>query len=284
MLRWFAKENRRATPRHPFDGTDTCIQIEGSLTRPCQVLDLSRTGVRIAVANAQSLPNTFILVLSKHSAGRPVRVKWRSGTEVGAEFFKADSSSVTCSTAEAPRANSYSTSRLTLDAPSTNSSSASHLTGDAPKAVKPRGSESEKSENLMSTVPLHTRTQQPDAAKLKVDTRKVADSIIGDKAKIEADHRITGIGGQVDRSDQEKNSRERLDLSRLQKKLGPKHVALIHAVKDLDPESPHGQELAAIIKSLDETSDRKRTAPANSQSSPQSPCQVSSAGQRPINP
>jgi hypothetical protein len=44
-----------------------------------------------------------------------------------------------------------------------------------------------------------------------------------------------------------------MDLSRLQKKLGPDHAALIHALKDIDPETPDGQELASIIESLDET-------------------------------
>ena len=39
----------------------------------------------------------------------------------------------------------------------------------------------------------------------------------------------------------------------MEKKLGPDHVALIDALKDLDPNSPHGQELASIIESLDES-------------------------------
>jgi hypothetical protein len=254
-LPWFVKENRRAAPRHRYDGDNTWIRPGGSLTRQCQVLDLSRTGVRLAVTNADNLPNTFTLILSKNSSERPARVTWRRGTEVGAEFFKADSSSVSRSTADAARANPSSTSRLTVDAPRANSSSASRLTADAPRAVKPREAEGQKSENLMSTLSLRTQTQQPDVAKLKADARKVVGSISGDKAKTEAHRQITDIGGQVDRADQEKNSKKRMDLSRLQKKLGPKHVALIHALKDVDPESPHGQELASIIEGLDETCD-----------------------------
>ena len=117
---WFVKENRRAAPRHRYDGGDTWIGPEGSLVRQCQVLDLSRTGVRLAVTNADSLPDTFTLILSKNSSGRLVRVKWRRGTEVGAEFLTA------------------------------NSSSASRLTADAPRAVKPCECERQKSENLVS--------------------------------------------------------------------------------------------------------------------------------------
>ncbi len=222
---WFVKENRRAAPRHRYDCNNSWIRLEGSLTRPCQVLDLSRTGVRLTVTNAHSLPNTFTLILSKNSSGRPARVKWRRGTEVGAEFFRA------------------------------NSSSASRLTADAPRAVKPRGGEGQKSENLMSALSLHAQAQQPDVAKLKADAREVVGSISGDKAKTEADCQITDLGEQLDRADQEKNSKKRLDLSRLQKKLGPEHVALVHALKDVDPESPHGQELASMIESLDESCD-----------------------------
>jgi hypothetical protein len=43
-----------------------------------------------------------------------------------------------------------------------------------------------------------------------------------------------------------------MDLSRLEKKLGPKHVTLVLALKDVDPDSQYGRELAAIIENLDE--------------------------------
>lgn len=280
-MRWSAKENRRATPRHAYDGTETWIRPEGSLTRLCQVVDLSKTGVRLKVTNAQSLPNTFTLMLSKNSGGyRPALVKWRHGNEIGAEFFSADSCSVSQPTADVPRTNpssavransssdsrstgpvnSSSASRLAADAPRSDSRWASRLTADAPRtAIKAPEGQAQKSENLASTLSLHTQAQQPDVAKLKADTRKVIDSIGGDKAKAktEDDRRVTNTGGQVDRTDQKINSKKRMDLTRLQKKLGPKHIALIHAVKDIDPESPHGQELASIIESLDKTSDEQ---------------------------
>ena len=107
----------------------------------------------------------------------------------------------------------------------------------------------------MPTLSLHAQGQQQDVAKLKADARKVVGSIGGDKAKTEACCRSTDLGEQLNRADQEKNSKKLMDLSRLQKKLGPDHVALVHALKDVDPESPHGQELASIIESLDESCD-----------------------------
>jgi hypothetical protein len=241
-LPWFVTENRRAAPRHRYDGNDTWVRLGGSLVRQCQIVDLSRTGVRLAVTNAETLPNTFALILSKNSSGRPARMKWRCGNEVGAEFFTANSSLALRSTAEAP------------------------------SAVKPRRSEGQKSENRLSTLTLHAQVQHPIVAKLKTDDRAVVGSIGGDKAKtgsisgdkaktgtINGDKpetkvhcQITDIGEQLDRADQEKDSKKRMDLSRLQKKLGPTHLALIHALGDVDPESPHGQELASIIDSLDE--------------------------------
>jgi hypothetical protein len=240
-LPWFVKENRRAGLRHRYDGSDTWIQVEGSLNRPCQVLDLSRTGVRLAVTNAHSLPNIFTLMLSKSSGGyRPARVKWRRGNEVGAEFITADSASVSQSTRDAPRSNS---------------SSASRPTADAPRAETPCGAESQKSEDLMSALSLHAQAREPHAFTLKADARGLGGGISGDKAKNEAHCQMADSSAQLDRTDQKKSAKKRMDLSRLQKKLGPKHIALIHALKDIDPESVHGQELASIIESLDETCD-----------------------------
>jgi len=102
---------------------------------------------------------------------------------------------------------------------------------------------------------LHGLALQPDDPKLKTDAREVVGGISSDKAKTKANCQITDLGEQLARADQGKNSKKRMDLSLLQKRLGPDHVALIHALKDIEPESPHGRELASIIKSLDETSD-----------------------------
>jgi hypothetical protein len=39
----------------------------------------------------------------------------------------------------------------------------------------------------------------------------------------------------------------------LKKKLGLEFVALVDGVRDVDPDSPDGQEIASIIESLDES-------------------------------
>ncbi len=243
---WFVKENRRAAPRHWYDNNAAWIQLEGSLIRQCQILDLSRTGVRLRVTNAHILPSTFILILSRNTTGRPVRVRWRRDTEVGAEFFDA------------------------------NSSSASRLIAKAPRAVSPRRGERQRSESVVSTLSLHAQGQQQDVISLKPDARNIAGSISSDGAKTDADRQVTNLAEPIVEAAQQKDENtsgdeakteadrqvtnlteplveaaNEMDLSLLQKKLGPHHVALIHALKDVDSESPHGQELASIIENLE---------------------------------
>jgi len=77
--------NSRAAARREHSD-DAWIRAEGSLLRRCQVLDLSRTGARLAITNTDRIPETFALILSKGSAGRPTRVKWRRHTQIGVEF------------------------------------------------------------------------------------------------------------------------------------------------------------------------------------------------------
>jgi hypothetical protein len=65
-------------------------QIGSFATQPCRVLDVSRTGVRLEVGNADKVPTSFILLFSKADAGHNVTVKWRRGAQIGAEFSSAD--------------------------------------------------------------------------------------------------------------------------------------------------------------------------------------------------
>lgn len=232
--------------------------------RQCQVLDLSRTGVRLRVANPHNLPYTFNLLLSKNSTGRPARVKWRRDNELGAEFFKADPSSTSQSTAYAQTANSWSASRSTAAAQRANSSSATRSTADAqwasssstslvaaaaPGPVKQQDPESQKPAVFTSTLLLHAEVQKPHVCDLKANAEAVVGSVSKDETKTAS--QMCNPAEQLDRADQKKSRKQRMDLSRLQKKLGPKHIALIQALKDIDPESPHGHELASIIESLE---------------------------------
>jgi hypothetical protein len=144
---------------------------------------------------------------------------------------------------------------LTADAPKANASSGSRSAADAPKAANATRGEGQKSEKPMSTLSLQAQGHhQQDLSKLKLDTRKFVGGIGSDKAKTEAHAQITAPGERLDQVDRQQNSKKKIDLSLLEKKLGSNHIALIHALRDLDPESPHGKELVSIIESLDETS------------------------------
>jgi len=110
---------------------------------------------------------------------------------------------------------------------------------------------------VISTVPLYAQGQQPNAAKLKDDARKVVGIIGADKAKIQTYCQFANLSDQFDQANQDKDSKKAVVLSQkidgLKKKLGPEFVALVDGLKDVDPDSPDGQEIASIIESLDES-------------------------------
>lgn len=82
-----SKQNRRASRRGYND--NAWIRFDGAFgSRQCRLLDISRTGVRLTTANADEIPETFVLLLSKNGTGYRVRIKWRRGTEIGAEFVE----------------------------------------------------------------------------------------------------------------------------------------------------------------------------------------------------
>ena len=83
------KSSRRGrVPRRKL-GVKAWIRLDsGFATRPCTVLDLSETGVQIAVEAAESVPNNFMLLMSQDArTGRRAQVKWRRGSKIGAEFL-----------------------------------------------------------------------------------------------------------------------------------------------------------------------------------------------------
>jgi hypothetical protein len=81
-----ARKNQRQTRRNAISAA-TFIRIGGFATRPCTVIDLSDTGVRISVEGAAGIPVEFTLFLSKNSRGRSARAKWRRGNQIGAKFI-----------------------------------------------------------------------------------------------------------------------------------------------------------------------------------------------------
>jgi hypothetical protein len=81
-----AKDERRALRNRV--GVPGWIRPDGGFAvRPCHVLDLSDTGIRIAIDSAHTVRGIFTFLKSRDDRfGRPARVKWRRGSQIGAEF------------------------------------------------------------------------------------------------------------------------------------------------------------------------------------------------------
>lgn len=63
------------------------IRLEGFAVRACTVVDRSDTGVQISIDTAKSVPNVFTFLASRNAVGRKAAVKWRRGSQIGAEFL-----------------------------------------------------------------------------------------------------------------------------------------------------------------------------------------------------
>ena len=84
------RKDFRKTPREAI-GSKAWIRFDdGFSVRACRLIDLSSTGVRIMVDAPRDVADRFSLLLSRDAApGRRCRVKWRNGSEIGAEFVGA---------------------------------------------------------------------------------------------------------------------------------------------------------------------------------------------------
>jgi hypothetical protein len=82
----YPRNKRRAS--RVKSGAGAWLRLDGGFAmRPCQLLDVSDTGVRIAVDPALRVPNDFVIVLSQGGQGRRAHVKWRNATQIGAQFI-----------------------------------------------------------------------------------------------------------------------------------------------------------------------------------------------------
>src|SRR5215469_543215 len=110
---------------------------------------------------------------------------------------------------------------------------------------------------IISTAPLYAQNQQPDMAKLKADAQKVASIITGDKAKTQTYCQVLDLSDELDQVDQHKDPKKAEDLAQkiddLQKNLGPEYLALLEAIKNVDPDSKDGQEIVSMFVTLDQS-------------------------------
>jgi hypothetical protein len=110
---------------------------------------------------------------------------------------------------------------------------------------------------IFSTSPLFAQGQQPDAAKLKADARKVVSIISGDKAKTQTFCQMEILGNQIDeailKQDTKKAAELAQKLSELEKNLGPEYLALVESLRSMDLTSKDGQEIMLTFDKLDES-------------------------------
>jgi hypothetical protein len=82
------KKELRKTSRKKV-GMNAWIRLDGGFAvRPCSVADLSDSGVQISIDAAQTIPSVFTLLRSRDAGkGQRARIKWRRGSQIGAEFL-----------------------------------------------------------------------------------------------------------------------------------------------------------------------------------------------------
>ena len=69
------------------------IAQKGKPLHGCAVADISETGARLNVEDIDSIPDEFMLVLSRRGdAQRKCRVVWRKQRQIGVEFTNSRSS------------------------------------------------------------------------------------------------------------------------------------------------------------------------------------------------
>src|SRR5215470_10094364 len=100
----------------------------------------------------------------------------------------------------------------------------------------------------ISAVPMYAQAQQSGVVKLKADAQNIVKIISGDKLKTQTDCEIVELDDEID---EEQGSSKAEELSqkvdKLVEKLGPEYIALVSALKDVDPNFRDGQEIGSII-------------------------------------
>ena len=63
------------------------VRLDGGLAaREVTLLDYSEAGLRIALEPSLRIPEEFVIELARGDQMRRARVKWRTATELGAQF------------------------------------------------------------------------------------------------------------------------------------------------------------------------------------------------------
>src|SRR5262249_25344330 len=78
---------RRNSPRRSLNALGWIRLDGGFAARECSIVDVSNTGVRLALSFTDKIPAAFTVLFSRHAPGRRVRTIWRRGNHIGAKFI-----------------------------------------------------------------------------------------------------------------------------------------------------------------------------------------------------
>jgi hypothetical protein len=82
-------QDKRKAQRRPIHHS-AWLALSAGEFRGCMLSDVSDTGARINVEDAETLPDRFFLLLSKTGAARRVcRVVWRKSSQLGVRFERS---------------------------------------------------------------------------------------------------------------------------------------------------------------------------------------------------
>ena len=86
----FSTPHRSKDPRAAHRkklGAKAWIRPDGGFSvQACTIVDLSDTGVKIAIDAPHTVSEHFSLLLTREGRARKCRVKWRRGAQIGAMF------------------------------------------------------------------------------------------------------------------------------------------------------------------------------------------------------
>jgi len=108
----------------------------------------------------------------------------------------------------------------------------------------------------IAVVPLGVQAQPKAVQKVtKADAQKIIKIVSADKAKAKLYCDIAVLGEQIDAAAQKKDEKKIDELSQkadeMGTKIGPEYVALMDGLQELGPDSKEGEEIGAMLETLD---------------------------------
>jgi hypothetical protein len=109
---------------------------------------------------------------------------------------------------------------------------------------------------VIAAIPLWAHAQPKPAAKVtKAEVQRIMQSIAADKAKGQKYCDLLKLNDQMDEADQKKDTKKIEALEKqaeaLMTAIGPDYVKLMEGLQGVNPDSPEGKEIGAVIEAVD---------------------------------